>query len=285
MPDSASSADEWRAAQGEGRAFACSGSWGSARGTVFRPRRAGGLLPRAASGASDGAVALVAPRWPGLEDEEAAAAADDALALGLLRAGVRVARVERVELADAGGVSAWVESIADALQAVRAGASECGLAGSWLSGTACAAAAARVEGLGFLVCAGAPSAEVMTRRTPEDEDDPKWTTSPALRLADGLAELAPLEAVTLHGRPALFVQGAADDLLPAAHLEAWRAALAASGRACDAVEVAFADAWFRTVDADGRPTPGDGSALRLLAAAVSEWVPRSVNRTAARRTR
>ena len=51
-----------------------------------------------------------------------------------------------------------------------------------------------------------------------------------------LAELAPLEAVTVFPRPTLFVQGAVDSLLPAAHKEAWRAALAATGRTADGIE-------------------------------------------------
>lgn len=285
MPGPASVADQWRAAHGDGRPFACSGPWGAVRGSVFASRRVGGLFPRPASAAGDGPVALVAPRWPGLEDEAAASGVDDALALGLLHAGIRVARVERIDLAPLDGVSAWIDAIVDCFHAVRGGSAGSGLAGSWLSGTACAVAASRIEGIGFLACAGAPSAEVMTRRTPEDEDDPKWSTSATLRLADGLAERAPLEAVTAGGRPALFVQGAADGALPAAHLDAWRAALAASGRPCDAVEVAFADAFFRTLDADGRIEPGDGGGLRLLAAAVTEWVARSVTRAGARRAR
>lgn len=282
MPGAPSLADQWRAAAAAGRPFALAGGWGSAQGTVVQPRGRGGVFPRGAAAAA-GPVALLAPRWPGLEDEAQADAVDDALAGGLLRGGIRVARLHAVDFAPGASVASWIDAIVDALEPACAGASAVGLAGSWLAGTACAVASARRGDLGFLVCAGAPSAEVMSRRTPEDEDDPKWTSSASLRLADSLSELAPLEAVTSGGRPALFVQGSVDDGLAAAHLEAWRASLAASGRACDAVEVAFADRFFRTIDADGRPLPGNDAGLRLLADTVAVWASGAVTRAAARR--
>jgi hypothetical protein len=125
----------------------------------------------------------------------------------------------------------------------------------------------------------------MSRRTPENEDDPMWETSATLRLADRLAELAPLEAVTVFARPTLFVQGAVDALLPAAHMEAWRAALAATGRTADGIEVALADGYFRMVSAEGDTAPEDDSGLALLTHAVAAWTARTISRAgvAARR--
>ena len=142
-------------------------------------------------------VVLIAPQWPGLEFDAEVALVDDALAMGLLDGGARVARLRALEFAGEPDVPGWLDAIADALHSVSGDAPAVGLAGSWLAGTACALVAARREDLALLACAAVPSAEVMSRRTPENEDDPKWTASPALRLADRLAEFSPLEAVTV----------------------------------------------------------------------------------------
>ncbi len=110
----------------------------------------------------------------------------------------------------------------------------------------------------------------MSRRTPENEDDPAWNASPTLRLVDALAALAPLEAVTLTRRPVLLLQGAADESLPATHLEAWRSVLAFTNRSVDA-EIAYADELLQTLDADRQPIPDSTAALDLMAATVARW--------------
>ena len=210
---------EWMAAESAGRTFTVAGGWGTASGVVVSPPERGGWFARGRGDSARAPVVLLAPQWPGLEDALEFALADDALAVGLLRGGARVARLRSVEFAGAPDPGMWIDSILDALQSAAGGEGAAGLAGTGLAGTACALASSRREDLVLLVCAAAPSAEVMSRRTPENEDDPMWETSATLRLADRLAELAPLEAVTVFARPTLFVQGAVDALLPAAHME------------------------------------------------------------------
>jgi hypothetical protein len=147
-------------------------------------------------------------------------------------------------------------------------------------------AAARHEELLLLVCVGAPSAEIMSRRTPENEDDSMWTSSATLQLIEQLADLAPLEAVGVFARPSFFVQGAVDELLTAAHFEAWRAAITATGRSADGVEIGFTDAFFRCVDAGGAIDVHGEEGRSLLAEAVASWVARTVTPAAgARRAR
>lgn len=272
---------EWARAARDARAFSVAGGWGQASGVVAMPPERRSWLGGSRATGAPRTVALVAPAWPGLEDEDRASLVDDALCVGLVRAGVAAARVETLELSGEPDASAWIDAIVDALQSAAHGAPTA-LAGSWLGGTACAVASSRLPDLQFLLLACAPSAEVMSRRTPENEDDPQWAASPTLRLADRLAELSPLEAVTVQSRPVLLVQGAVDGSLPAAHLEAWRAALSATGRPADAIEVAFADAFFRPVSADGRVPEDDDRALEVLADAVAGWCPRAVSRPARR---
>ena len=272
---------QWLAHEASARSFTVVGGWGTATGVVTpNPPAPRGFLGGGRSGPDRRPVVLVAPQWPGLEDDAAVALVDDALAMGLLDGGVRVARVRSIEFIGEPEVAGWVDAIVDTLQSVSGDAPALGLAGSWLAGSACALAAARREDLAILVFAAAPSAEVMSRRTPENEHDPMWTDSPALRLAEQLAELSPLEAVTVAARPALFVQGAVDTLLPAAHLEAWRAALSATGRASDGVEVAFADAFFRPVDDQGITDVASEEARALLRDAVAAWTGRTLRRGA-----
>jgi hypothetical protein len=140
------------------------------------------------------------------------------------------------------------------------------------------------DDLAFVVLAGAPVPEVMSRRTSENEDDPAWSESPALRLVDGLAALAPLEALTVETRPVLVLQGAADATFGAAHLEGWRAALLATGRAADAAEVAFVDGFFRPALRD-EPALARESGLALLRDAVAAWAARAVSAAPARPAR
>jgi hypothetical protein len=277
--------DEWVAAAASSRPFGVAGNWGAASGIVVQPPARGGLFRRASRQAAAPAVALVAPQWPGLPEADRAALVDDALCAGLLRGGVAVARVTALDFAGPADVGAWIDAIGDAFAAVSADAPRAGLAGSWFAGTACAVLAGRLPSLAFLACAGSPSAEVMGRRTPENEDDPVWETSPTLRLADALAALAPLEAVTVHARPSLFVQGAVGDPIGTEHLEAWRASLAATGRPADAVEVAFTDALFAPVAAPGDIVGEPDGGRALLAAAVASWAERAFSRPAVRRGR
>ena len=90
--------DEWLEAERGARAFTVVGGWGSADGVVASPPRDAGWMARSRDGspgthAATGPVVLLAPQWPGLEDSVAVALADDAVAVGLLRGGVRVARL------------------------------------------------------------------------------------------------------------------------------------------------------------------------------------------------
>lgn len=280
--------EEWLEAEHSARPFTIAGGWGTADGVIASPNVDSGWFARKRAGANMAAlpVVLLAPQWPGLEDAIAVALADDALAVGLLRGGVRVARLRSVSFAGTPDVGMWIDAIVDALQSVSAEASGVGLAGTWVAGTACALAAARREDLQLLVCVGAPSAEIMSRRTAENEDDPMWTSSVTLQLIEQLADLAPLEAVGVFSRPAFFVQGAADELLSAAHLEAWRAALAITGRTGDGVEIGFTDAFFRGVDASGAIDMHGEEGRSLMADAVATWVARTVTpASAARRAR
>jgi hypothetical protein len=286
--------DEWLEAERGARAFTVAGGWGSADGVVVSPPRDAGWMARSRGGTRDthgthGAavpVVLLAPQWPGLEDSVAVALADDAVAVGLLRGGVRVARLRALNFAGPPDVGMWVDAIVDSLQSIASGSGAVGLAGTWVAGTACALAAARHEELLLLVCAGAPSAEIMSRRTPENEDDSMWTSSATLQLIEQLADLAPLEAVGVFPRPSFFVQGAVDELLTAAHFEAWRAAITATGRSADGVEIGFTDAFFRCVDAGGAIDVHGEEGRSLLADAVAGWLARTVTPAAeARRVR
>jgi hypothetical protein len=220
-------------------------------------------------------LALVVPQAPGLENAARTALIDDALSTGLLRAGAHVARVR--EFTPAGELTEHEEHYSEAVSALLAAAlpvapaSRPAIVGSWLAGAAAAAASAHHEDLAFLALISAPTPEVMCRRTPENEDDPMWQTSPALRLSEALARLAPLEAITAHRRPVLLVNGAVDTALAATHLEAWRSVLAFTGRPVDAVELAFADALFQAVAPDGGVEDDSGQALDLLAGVVMRW--------------
>jgi hypothetical protein len=285
MPARTAITDEWIAACEGARPFMVAAGWGTASGIVASPAERRGILGRVRRPSAPRPVALVAPQWPGLEEADRVARIDDAVSVGLLRGGVSVARISSLEWAGAPDAGAWVDAVAECLQSAAAGSAQPALAGSWLAGCACALAASRRDDLAFLVLAGAPSAEVMSRRTPENEDDPMWESSAALRLADTLSALAPLEAVTVGARPTLVVQGAVDALLGASHLEAWRAALAATGRPSDGMEVAFADAFFRSCHERGAPVADDDASLGILAGAVAEWVQRAVSRGPARRAR
>lgn len=270
---------EWDGAVDGGRRFSVAGSWGTASGVVASaPVRHGFRLGRR-SDQAPGTVALVAPAFPGLEDAAPAVGLDDALAAGLLRAGCGVARVLALDHAQPGDVEAWIDAIVD-ISVAATGSARPALAGSWMAGPACALAASRREGLAFVVLASAPSAEVMARRTPENEDDPAWTESRTLRLADALAAMAPLEAVCMDERPVLVVGGAADGVLPVTHLEAWRAALEANQRPVQAIEVAFHDAFMRPV---GPGDGDDGTGLGLMAHTVEQWARRALSRAPARR--
>ena len=272
---------EWARATQDARPFSVAGGWGQASGIVAMPPERRSWLGGSRGPAVPRTVALVAPAWPGLEDADRASLVDDALCVGLVRAGAAAARIESLELAGDPEAAGWIDSIVDSLQAAAHGAPTA-LAGSWLAGTACAVASSRLADLQFLLLACTPSAEVMSRRTPENEDDPRWSASPTLRLADRLAEMSPLEAVTVQSRPVLLAQGAVDGALPAAHLEAWRAALSATGRPADAIEVAFADAFFRPVSVAGIHVGDDDRALEVLAEAAATWCPRVISRPARR---
>jgi hypothetical protein len=70
-------------------------------------------------------------------------------------------------------------------------------------------------------------------------------------------------------------------LLPAGHMEAWRAALAATGRTADGIEVALVDGYFRVVSAEGIMAPEDDSGLALLSDAVAGWTARTISRAGA----
>jgi hypothetical protein len=227
----------------------------------------------------------VVPQAPGIEQADECDAVDDALSLALLDAGVHVARVRSLALVQAADHDplGWVDACADALQ-VASGVAERArpaLAASWLAGGAAALVASRRDDLAFVVLAGAPVPEVMSRRTPENEDDPAWDESPALRLVDGLAALAPLEAVTVEMRPVLVLQGAADATFGAAHLEGWRAALLATGRVAEAMELAFVDGFFRSVLHDERALAREAG-LVMLRDAVAAWATRAVSAAPAR---
>jgi hypothetical protein len=279
--------DEWVEAARSGVSFEGSGEWGELSGVLVyaAPPQRGGLFRRAPAPAAP-TVALIAPQAPGLEQAEEAAHVEDALAAGLLRAGVHVARARTLRLATPAEIDplAWVDAIVQAQHAATslvAGARPA-LAGAWLAGAACALAVARREELAFVVLAGAPAAEVMSRRTAENEDDPAWEASPTLRLVDALAALQPLQAITMQPRPVLLVQGSCDESLPAAHLESWRAALAAAGRPAEGVEVAFADSFFRMLDDAGAPDLESDEGQALLADAVAEWTARTISAAAAR---
>lgn len=270
---------EWDRAVEAGRRFSVAGAWGSASGVVATAPVRRRLLPGRRGAGAPATVALVAPAFPGLEDAAPAVALDDALAAGLLRSGCGVARVLALDHAQPGDVEAWIDAIVD-ISVAATGSSRPALAGSWMSGAACALAASRREGVAFVALASAPSAEVMARRTPENEDDPAWNESRTLRLADALAAMAPLEAVCMDDRPVLVAGGAADAVLPVAHLEAWRAALEANHRPVTALEVAFHDAFMRPA---GAAAEDDGTGLELLAHAVGRWARRAVSRAPARR--
>jgi hypothetical protein len=273
---------EWDLAAAQARPFSVAGAWGSASGVVARgaaPAR-WGFGGRAH--AEPAVVVLVAPAFPGLEDAAPAVPLDDALAVGFLRAGCGVARVRSLEHARPGDVEAWVDAVVDAAAAASA-RSVPGLAGSWMSGAACALAAPRIDGLALLALASCPSAEVMARRTPENEDDPAWTESRTLRLADALAALAPLESACMGDRPVLVASGACDELLPSSHPDAWRAALEANGRPVATEEIAFHDAFMRPHRSSA--VEDDGTGLELLARSVASWARAAVSRAGVRRAR
>lgn len=279
-------AEDWLHAEREGRRIAVSGRWGTAEGFVASPSRpSGGWLGGGRRATDAECTVLVAPQWPGIEDARACAEVDRALCAALLRAGHAVAHVRSFMPAAGCDALGYSEAVSDVLGAA-CGGTRPALAGAWLAGTACAAASTNHDGLAFLCLVSAPSAEVLTRRTPENEDDPSWVDSPSLRLADGLAALSPLEALTVHDRPVLLVAGAADRLLPAAHVESWRASLEAASRPCQAVELAFVDAFMRPVDGAGRPDEDDGGGRALLASMVESWSRGALSRGAqARRAR
>ena len=287
MPARTAITDEWVLAAGRGDTvpFSVEAAWGTLSGVIVRPAARRGFLGRASRSAQAPQVAFVVPPWPGLVDSGRESLLDDALCAGLLRGGVAVARADAVEFAAKPDVAGWLDAVADGFVAATSDSRRPGLAGSWFAGTAAALLSSRIPSLGFLVCACAPSAEVLSRRTPENEDDPAWETSPELRLADALSALAPLEAVTVNSRPSLFVQGAGDGPIGTEHLEAWCAALAATGRPADSVEVAFADALLGPVAGPGGEPPDADAPLELLAAAVDAWTQRTVTRPAARRGR
>ena len=287
MPARTAITDEWVSAAGREDTvpFSVEAAWGTLSGVIVRPGKRRGFLGRAARQAPAAQVAFVVPRWPGLGEGGRESLLDDALCAGLLRGGVSVARADAVEFAGEPDVAGWLDAVADGFGAATADSQRPGLAGSWFAGTAAALLSSRIPSLGFLVCACAPSAEVMSRRTPENEDDPAWESSPQLRLADALSALAPLEAVTVNARPSLFVQGAGEGPIGADHLDAWCAALAATGRPAESVEVAFADALLAPVAGPGGEAPDPDAPLDLLAAAVAAWTRRTVTRPAARRGR
>lgn len=235
-------------------------------------------------------LVLVVPNITGIEQGARVSAMEDALCVGLLRAGAQVARVRELALhaPPFGDAAAYVHAVGDialAAAALEPGASTA-FAGVWLAGAVAAAASAQRGDLAFLAMVATPAPEVMSRRTPEDERDPEWSTSPSLRLADALALVAPLEGIQEHRRPVLLVSGAVDDDLPAHHLEAWRTALSAVGAPVDAVEIAFADTHLAWRVADGvtaderagvaaarAATP---QACETLAQVVSRWAIRAL---------
>lgn len=289
MPQRRTSMQSWTEAAAGARAFAAEGAWGRLEGIVAAPRAASrGLFGRARA-SEDPAVALVLPQAPGIEQADACAAVDDALALGLLAGGAHVARVTLLALVEAADRDplAWIDACADALHAASGVVPRArpAVGATWLAGGAAAVLASRRDDLAFIVLAGAPVPEVMSRRTSENEDDPMWTESPSLRLVDGLSALAPLESITVEARPLLVVQGAADATFGAAHLEGWRAALLATGRAADAVEIAFADGFFRSVDAGGEVDPADEQGLELLQRLSGEWTQRALSAAVPRHAR
>ena len=115
--------DEWLDAERGARAFTVVGGWGSADGVVASPPRDAGWMARSREGTpgAHGAsvpVVLLAPQWPGLEDSVAVALADDAVAVGLLRGGVRVARLRALNFSGTPDVGMWVDAIVDSLQSV-----------------------------------------------------------------------------------------------------------------------------------------------------------------------
>ena len=289
MPHRRTSQRSWAAAADGARVFAAEGAWGRLEGIVVAPRAGTrGIFGRARV-VADPAVALVLPQAPGIEQADECTAVDDALALGLLAGGAHVARVTSLALgedADRDPLS-WIDACGDALQAASGMVPRArpALGATWLAGGAAAVLASRRDDLAFLVLAGAPVPEIMSRRTPENEDDPMWADSPSLRLVDGLSALAPLESVTVEARPLLVVQGAADATFRATHLEGWRAALLATGRTADAVEVAFADGFFRSIGPGGDVDSVDEAGLALLQRTASDWVSRVLSSAAPRHAR
>lgn len=275
-------ANAWLAMESRGRAFEASGHWGHAHGTITPPAagvRRGWLMGGTRSQAST-AVVLVVPNSPEIERLDRIMAIEDAMSAGLSRGGAHVVRVRECTLAgsvfdDADLAVEAALGMADAAGEQVPGA-RLGLAGVWLAGAVAACASARREDGSVLVMVAAPAPEVMSRRTPENEDDDMWTASPTLRLADALSTLGPLEQVALRRRPTLVVQGAVDDELPAANLEAWRTALTEAGRPVDALEVGFADALLQWRDEDGALLEGAPQAHDLLADAVSRWTIRAL---------
>jgi dienelactone hydrolase len=289
MPHRRTSVQQWADAARGARSFAAEGAWGRLEGVVVAPRPGTrGFFGRARA-AADPVVALVLPQAPGIEQADECTPVDDALALALLAGGAHVARVTLLELNEAPDRDplAWIDACADALQAASGMVPRArpAVGASWLAGGAAAVLASRRDDLAFLVLAGAPVPEIMSRRTSENEDDPMWAESPSLRLVDGLSALAPLESITVETRPLLVVQGAADATFGAAHLEGWRAALLATGRQADASEVAFADGFFRSVGVDGGVEAGDEAAISLLRQAVADWVGRLLSSSPTRHAR
>ena len=280
-------ADAWLAAEVTGQPLHVEGPWGEAEGSITAPTPPTTGWTRFFAHArtrTTPVVALVVPQAAGLENAARLAMLDDALCAGLLRGGAHVARIRQMHgPASPPADASEPASPEDAAHLVNAAAALCtaaaasvpgarpALAGTWLAGAVAASASARFDDLAFLAMAATPAPELMSRRTPENEDDPAWNASPTLRLVDALAALAPLEAVTLTRRPVLLLQGAADDGLPATHLEAWRSVLAFTNKSVDAVEIAYADELLQTLDAERQPIPDSTVALDLLAATVARW--------------
>ncbi len=288
MPVPRSVVDEWIRAAQDARTFTAAGDWGEVEGVIaMAPATAAAKVFGRVPAAGVPTVALIAPPPPGLEQSEEATHAEDALASGLLRAGVHVGRARHWRLAQPADLDpqAWIDAVAQTLEAAVAAVPQAqpALAGAWLSGAACALVAARRDDLAFLVLAAAPVPEVMSRRTSENEDDPAWSESPTLRLVDALSPLSPLQAITAQARPVLLVQGACDESLPVAHMEAWRAALAATGRGADGIEIAFADGFFRMVAPSGAVDRSGDEGHALLAASVAEWTRRTLTAAGAAR--
>lgn len=284
--------DAWLTAAAAGRPFEAVGPWGAARGTLAAPpavARRRWFFGGARSQANT-AMAVVVPNITGIEHAARIGVMEDALCAGLLRAGAHVARLHHFTLHEPpfDDATAYVNAVHDIACAAAALEPDVrvALAGVWLAGAAAAAASVQRADLAFLTLVAAPAPEIMSRRTPEDEDSPEWGTSPSLRLADALAGVAPLERIQEHRRPVLLVNGAVDDELPSAHMAAWRNALAEVGAPVDAVEIAFADAAMTWRDAEGAPAeePAGGAArieelpqaCETLAQVVSRWAIRAL---------